>query len=319
MEIEAKDINTKGYEFYWHVAPDGYEIVNEASYRAPPQATQESPAWSIVSETGFHISEGISPSGNGNDMASPWLIAKQSAVYHRPEFYKPLSNPVLHRKFASLKTENLEAEALGFAGTYGLLRHTLLLHPKGLSEKGSLPPTIGESLLYWQREIDEMGVLLAIWDWIRKGDAGKLGQIVIWPKIADSSSVTVRFQWKRQGGRYTILPWDDLVAGCIGLLDNAFFYQKGDVIGPAREFLFTVLNSHLRGISPSLLARPGTRVSFIPKSLIDALWLMFMLEASGVARACWYCEKPMSPKRKDNVYCSKNCKRMAFYYNNRGS
>ena len=31
-------------------------------------------------------------------------------------------------------------------------------------------------------------------------------------------------------------------------------------------------------------------------------------------RMCWYCRGPLEPMRKDNIYCSNNCRRRAHYY-----
>jgi hypothetical protein len=180
---------------------------------------------------------------------------------------------------------------------------------------------------------------------VEKEKAGKLGQIVIWPS---PEVVVVRFKWKSQKGEYEILPWDredhikltnnynqavdyEMQSG-YGYVEEflesneglqreekplGFFqkYRMGDVIGPARYYLCRMLNTHLQGITPSLVPWLGYKVAFMPDTLLDALWLMFMLEVNGEKRTCWYCRGPLEAKRKDNVYCSNNCKRMDYYYN----
>jgi hypothetical protein len=186
--------------------------------------------------------------------------------------------------------------------------------------------------------------LLAIWDWVEREEAGKLGQIVIWPS---PEAVVVRFKWKSQKGKYDILPWnkedytglsqdynssveyesqsdyayaEELLANDEVLLrdekPSPFFerYRIGNVLGPARHYLCRMLNYHLRGITPSLVPWLEYKVAFMPDSLLDALWLMFMLEVNGEVRTCWYCRGPLEPTRKDNVYCSNRCKRMDYYY-----
>ena len=95
-------------------------------------------------------------------------------------------------------------------------------------------------------------------------------------------------------------------------------YKMGEVLGPARHYLGNILNGYFDGINPRLVAELGYKVAFTPKSLLDALWLMFMLEVEGTTKTCWHCGSPFDSKRKDNVYCSNNCKRMAFYYKNMG-
>ena len=188
------------------------------------------------------------------------------------------------------------------------------------------PVEIGESLRCWQREIDKMGVLLAIWDLIRRREAGKLGQIVLWPS---PDAVVVRFKWKSKMGHYEILSWDDEKSdgySAVDLLANdgspsTFLerYKRGDVIGPASHYVSSILNHHLGGITPRLVADLGYKVTFAPQSLLDALWLMFMLEVDGTTKTCWHCCKSFDPTRKDNVYCSGACKRMAHYYKKKGA
>ena len=171
-----------------------------------------------------------------------------------------------------------------------------------------------------------MGVLLAIWDLIRRREAGKLGQIVLWPS---PDAVVVRFKWKSKMGHYEILSWDDeksdgySATNILADFDGpaAFFerYRRGDILGPALHYVCCMLNHHLDGITPRLSVNSGYKVEFAPNSLLDALWLMFMLEVDGTTKTCWHCGKSFDPKRKDNVYCSGACKRMAHYYKKKGT
>ena len=325
------DISTKGFEFYWDVASGGYEIVDGAKYRCldpdPPGPIAE-----YYPERIFFFGESLRV-----ETKPPWLISNRAQEFTPPKIYKPLADPVLHRKFASLKTENLETEVLGFASKYGMLGPTLRLHPQNLSaiylmdpdrftdnsQRVPIFPERGESLRIWQREIDKMGVLLAIWDLIRHEKVGKLGQIITW---RGPDAVVVRFKWKPANGRYEISPADDEKsdghhAGDLLANDGnptAFFarYRRGDILGPARHYVCDMLNHHLAGITPRLSVNSGYKVEYTPKSLLDALWLMFMLEVDGTTTTCWHCGKSFEPTRKDNVYCSNNCKRMAFYHKN---
>jgi hypothetical protein len=312
MEIEETDISTKGYEFYWNVAGNGYEIADKTEYRCatpdPPGPIAE-----YYPERIFFFNESLRI-----ETKPPWLIAKRIQDFTPPQAYRPLSDTVLHRKFAGLKTENLEMEVLSFARKYGMLGRTVQLHPLIPA-----PVEIGESLRCWQREINKMGVILAIWDLVRREDAGKLGQIILWPY---PDTVVVRFKWKIKNGRYEILPWDDdksdgycAEALLATLGEPAAFFERhnvGDILGPARHYVSSILNHHLDGVTPRLVADLGYKVAFMPNSLLDALWLMFMLEVDGTTRTCWQCDKPFEPTRKNNIYCSKACKRMAFYYSN---
>ncbi|MFC2024312.1 hypothetical protein ACFLTJ_01865 [Chloroflexota bacterium] len=354
-------VETKGYEFYWNIHEGGYELVDNTLYEYRGKVTG-TPFDKYYADRIFFHTELLARRRQGESTATyvdalpPWLVLKETRVrlrelelikegkmpaddlrmpIPRRKGYRPLSDPVLHRKFASLRTEALETEALRFANKYGLLGRAVRLHPVKLVSQ----TVKGESLYRWRAEIDKMGVLLAIWDWVRKDDAGKLGQIIIWPS---PESVVIRFKWKSLKGEYEILPWPEedfdveeedqsdyssqsSYAYVEDLLDEvlprpkkppAWFkpYRRGEVVGPARHYLYSMINYHLREITPSLNPWVGGKVDFRPRALLDALWLMFMLEVNGAIRTCFYCGGPFEPTRKDNIYCSKNCKRMAHYY-----
>lgn len=336
MEIEPADISTKGYEFYWDVSGYGYQIVDKARYRCetpdPPGPIAE-----YYPDRIFFFSESLRI-----ETFPPWLIDKRNQQFTPRKVYRPLSDPVLHRKFARLKTENLESEVLGFASKYGMLGRTIRLshhghsglyladpdgyadHWRDIINAAVIPvadgfPAEGESLRVWQREIDKMGVLLAIWDLIRREEVGKLGQIVMWH---GSDAVVVRFKWTHHNGHYEISPADDEKSNgyhAVDLLANFERYRRGDILGPALHYVCDMLNHHLDGITPRLSANSGYKVEFAPQSLLDALWLMFMLEVDGTTKTCWHCDKSFDPTRKDNIYCSGACKRMAHYYKKTGT
>jgi hypothetical protein len=347
--MENRFVETRGYEFYWDVASKGYEIVNKTLYNCPYKdegATYPLDRYHhdwIFARTqlnkrkwyGELIPDAI-------DVTSPWLIKQQGQQYAgksyelpgTPAVYRPLhDDPTLHRKFATLDTSHLESEVVRFANQYGMLGSTIQLQP-------TTPGVIvhGESLFRWRVEIEKMGVLLALWDWVERGQAGKLGQIILWREDYYSTFVKIEYKWKHTKSGYQILPLGDednssgdWKSDGYGHVEDVlaqssqndpfnsnreFFrhYRKGDVLDPARHYLCEMLNYHLRGITPSLVPYLGYRISFSPDTLLDALWLMFMLEVDGSTRTCWYCRKPLEPSRKDNIYCSNNCKRMAHYY-----
>jgi hypothetical protein len=313
MENDLPFIETKGYELYWPVAHNGYEIVTDAQYRyLKPHAPGAD--WADYSPRHIFL---FNPQPK-TETHSPWLISKVAQEFTPPRVFMPLSDSALHRKFSRLKTENLDTEVLNFAARYGILGRTANLHPLPSAPAPVVP---GESLRLWRREIDKMGVLLAIWDLVRKEDAGKLGQIVVWP---DSDAVAIRFKWKSNNGRYSISRWDEeegngINAGGMWAWDGGpqyFFelHQRGAILGPARDYVCAMVNHHLDGITPRLSPRSDYKIAFAPESLIDALWLLFMLELDGKTKVCWQCGNPFEALRKDKVYCTGACRRMAYYY-----
>ncbi len=344
MDIELQKIDTKGYSFKWRVAPSGYELVGGELYRYPGSITGPWFGYYYPNHI-FYKVHLLARRWNGAlkpyypDNLSPWLVRKGTQAQQKemelaavegrpvegvsdltgPQEYEPMSDLSLHRKFARLKVEDLENEALRFANKYGLLGRRIHLHPV----KSGLPVE-GESLYRWRAEIEKMGVLLVIWDWIRRGDTRSLRQIVHW--LSDNTG-WVGFKWKGEKGHYELSAEseeddDESGYGHAGADFLSTQYRRGDVIGPATGYLCEGLNFHLQEIRPLLVPRRSAcRVAYVPSSLLDALWLMFMLEVEGAVRSCWHCGRAFEPTRKDNVYCCGNCKRMAHYYNkqrNRG-
>jgi hypothetical protein len=271
------------------------------------------------------------------DRDSPWLVEKGAIELQQRQLaqktrgkdwkvvpahqYRPLSLRTLHRQFANLRTESLETEVPRFANKYGLLGRTVYLQTR----HGQTPAVVqGESIHRWCTEIDRLGVLLALWDLIRYKKAGKLGQIIIW----HPNSVEIRMKWQGRNGWYEVSRWEgeqkEVGFGHINesvasrTFEPDFFgeYQWGEVIGPAWYYLGGKLNSYLHLIRPKVVGYHEPEVYHVPRTLLDALWLLFMLEVQGktkVAR-CQYCDNWFELERSTKKYCSGNCRRLAFYH-----
>ncbi len=356
-----EEISTKGYDFYWDVAVDGYqwlgkdslafaESLNRNWYYLPsmPPEKYEKDRLLFDGDLRRNILTVHEVHPEPIDTQAPWLVEKGELVLckedpHKTPYkewernkerefipsrqYRPLSTRTLHRRFASLNTESLETEILSFANKYGSLGQTVHLRTKRFGEeKGDLVQ--GESLHRWHREINRMGVLVAIWDLIHQKEAGKLGQIILWRYNPDC--VEVRLKWRYQEEQYEISKWDgqQKVAGFGHIsqivanrnMEPDFFneYERGYSIGPAWYWLGEKLSAHLHRIRPKLegLNFDEREVNFIPRTFLDALWLLFMLEVQGktnVAR-CRYCGEWFELERSTKTYCSGNCRRLAKYH-----
>lgn len=295
------------------------------------------------------------------DTQPPWIVEKGSLelakryALTKPELwlnlpplpkteYEPLSYLTLHRKFAALDGDNLEIQVQQFANRYGLLgRPATLWSPESTGEPDSfrdlyapnrfrwqLPPdkralVHGESLHRWRGEIERMGVLLALWDLIRKREVGKLGQLVLW---VNNDTVLIRFKWRYHNRRYEVSKWDGVQEqpefgyhnGLIATrkMLPAFFseFTHRDVIEPARWFLSIYLNLQLSGVSPRLTGFRVIEITFIPETLLDALWILFMLEVQGKIRSerCKYCGDWFDYERNTKSFCSDNHRRLYFYH-----
>lgn len=353
-EDRLEEISTKGYGFYWHVATDGYEWyskdsvvfnqdLNNHRFYLPSTFPREPICYDrdkllfkgdLMRNT-FTVQE-IHP--EPSDTQAPWLGEKGSLALCQKQNakttswkewksvpthqYRPLSTRSLHRRFASLKTESLETEVLRFANKYGLLGQTVLLVAPPGQSSGTVQ---GESSDRWRGEIEKMGVLLTIWDLIHRQEAGKLGQIIIW---RNENCVELRLKWQCQNGQYEISKWDgqkkvagfghisEIVANREWHPDFFNEYKRRDFIGPAWYYLGAKINNHLYGIRPKLVGYHEYEVTYVPRTLLDALWLLFMLEVNGKTRTerCKYCGEWFDLDRSSKTYCNGNCRRLACYH-----
>jgi len=357
------EISTKGYDFFWDVATDGYEWYGKDRlvfdkglnrtlyfhlhlpdiYMFPQKFHYDQNKLLYDSVLSHNVTSVQEAHPEEMDRDSPWLVEKGSLELCQKQRsektpgyawktvptrqYKPLSDLALHRRFANLKTEKLETEVLCFANKYGLLGRTVPL----VTRRGQTPAVVdGESIYRWHTEIDRMGVLLALWDLISHQEAGKLGQIIIW---RNENCVELRLKWQSQNGQYEISQWNGKhkTEGFGHIAENVeyrklepdFFneYRRGEVIGPAWYYLGWKVNQFLYGIRPKLVGFHEREVTFVPRTLLDSLWLLFMLEVNGKIRTgrCKYCGKWFDLERSGKTYCNGNCRRLYFYHHRKKS
>lgn len=92
---------------------------------------------------------------------------------------------------------------------------------------------------------------------------------------------------------------------------------KGDVAAVARYWVIQETNQHIRGkVNPTILPLRDAKVRFVPENLRAAIYLRFALEISeglGRVQECVGCSQPFTPKRRDQLFCDKNCRERASY------
>ena len=245
-------------------------------------------------------------------------------------------NPSLHRTFARLAPT--EKAILAFAGKWGHLGRNLDLSPEGRG--------YGESLAYWQREIETMGRLVALWDLVEEENRQALAAYVRWEERPRHVRIDVAYQdgalqpegARRRAERVKLLCAEDhgmppsrgprLPAGDSRILacadeehsEAAWFFdewKKGDVIAPTRYYIHAEVNRHLEEHLSARLNGPDRKgkveLWFLPDCLLTGLYVLFALELSEQThptKMCLAgdCRRPFIPASRKQDYCSNRCR-----------
>jgi hypothetical protein len=252
----------------------------------------------------------------------PWLLDPEGGG----RWYAPLEKPGLHRIFARLQTKkNVRGAIKKFADRYGLLGHPKrLVNPqqkptstRPRSTWRGLPTFYGISLDDWQQAIDDMALLIKLWDWVREERSDRLSQRVKWNRTRTG----VYFEWVSADGhrsRRAVIASKFL--GSESQERMLEEWQPGDVIEPARYFLYTEINMHLSGhVSPSLTLNSDKGIYMYPDCLLSALYVLFSLEVAGLVRPpimCNGCGSYFVPEmsgRSTRKYCGTSCRKRVHY------
>jgi hypothetical protein len=277
-----------------------------------------------------------------------WLLTDGSSALGLPigpsvrAEYEPLrEDRALFLKFA--RTDPTKDDILKFANRYGLLggsarcwirlrrapsaaQETRIVWPSGSLGPMAMDPAHpyilahGESLRFWQNEINEMRAMLQLWRSARgtQPDVQTLSRHIRWSSpdraMYDSEPdidplepfyvepVPDRFRW-----RYPIL-----VSGI----------PPGDVVTPAFQVITAFANSWLRdNASPQLRLDAEDAIphlNIVPNSLLGALWLQLAQAVAGNKeyRDCSKCGEPfeLSPDayRTNRRFCSDKCRSKTY-------
>lgn len=302
-KIALPEITLGSYAFFWEVAEKGYKLVDNKIYK---------PYSSSIEEV---------------DEQSPWLVAQDGGRQSYALFSR---QHTLHRKFAGLHSEE---SIIGFANKYGLLgAYGVPLVPCGGGKV-----VHGESLEPWRTESQNMGILLAIWDLVRKKDAKKLSAIIIWPPnrfgVQNYSCVMLTMQaayddsqkeWQvsHYKGEGPPPPGYCAKTEKISSRDSNINpellerWQYNQWIEPAKYYVCKEVNKQLKGhVYPQVLPFLEDKVYLFPDSLLSALWVMFLMEIMGnvKVRQCDVCGEWKEMKiARSQFYCSNTCRQKAY-------
>ena len=246
-------------------------------------------------------------------------------------------NPSFHRTFAHLAPT--EKAILRFANKWGHLGRNLDLAPEGRG--------YGESLGYWEQEIETMGRLIALWDLVEEKNRPALASYVRWEEHPPRVRIDVAYkdgalfiEGARRRAQRVTFPCEDyhtptMKKGGPGLPsgDSRLLacgeedwpkeewllaeWEKGDVIAPARYYIHSEVNRHLAGHLSAMLNGPDKKgkvdLWFVPDCLLTGLYVLFALELSEQAHPTKMCQaadcrRAFIPASAKQEYCSNRCR-----------
>lgn len=233
---------------------------------------------------------------NGTFFNGPWLVSAMQLL--EPEIpnlnepfgrvYDPLAEPNLHRRFA--KVEQAAPGITAFADNYGLLGDGFAVR---LSD-GSLH--MGEPLGFWVWQIELIRELLRMWDLVKAARAGLLGEYVHWI-----------------GPSELIVEWPGVVRWTVPTeYIDGYQCKFGQVLVPARLYVYEVLNRYLCHASPVLLPESDGRITIMPYGLLINFYILFAKELSGLQRPaleCLGCGSQFIPATARQKYCEEACRK----------
>lgn len=250
-----------------------------------------------------------SPQDAGNQ-PSPWLVGGFLGIAFDGKLFQPLNEPDLHRQFGRLKPTRKAIKR--FADRCGLLEDGEFLVYPDLGRPQAAK--FGESLQFWQREIEMMGALLDLWDYVQYGKKVD-GLDIVW----HPQPIRISLDWHYPGGRRTLH----------SIAHEGVFSEKQlieqiykEAISPARYYLHERLEERLKGHLNPLFSYCGAEhVLVVPDGLLSALYLSFMLEVDeqpepNVLCKCG-CGREFPPGHGRKFY-DEDCKKRDWWRRKRG-
>ena len=259
---------------------------------------------------GYHWDSELRPAsglvelGEKECLGHPWLVSPLGYEVDARQ-YAPFQKPHLFRLFSRVQPNPKAIQR--FAYKYGWLGHTVpLIYPDLPRQEVQM----GESFQFWRQEIEEMAILVKLWELIRDEREVPLSKIILWQK----HPLAVRFEWNLSNGKRMSLIASETLAN--GELLRQWKYK--DVLGPARYYLCEQINKHLKGhVNPGILPFLDGEIYMFPDCLRSAMYVMLALEVSGRTRPaimCRGCGIYFVPKHRHQLYHEEACRKLAYYH-----
>lgn len=217
---------------------------------------------------GYHWDNELVEPGEKECLGHSWLVSPHGYEVTARQ-YAPFQKPDLFRRFSRVLPNPKAIKR--FADKYGWLGHSVpLIYP----DRSRQEVQYGESVQFWQQEIEEMAILMKLWDLVRDEREEPLSKIILWQK----QPLTVRFEWKLSYGKRMSLIASELHENKELLTQ----WKYNDVVGPTRYYLCEQINKRLKGhVNPGILPFLDGEIYMFPDCLRSALYVLLALEVSG--------------------------------------
>lgn len=271
----------------------------------------------------------------------PWLVAREPVQWERYPILR--RQRVLLDEFTALGSNATERRILRFANKYGPLGPGEMLKAK----RGH-PDTVlrGESIEMWRWHSSAVLTWRELIDRAERGEAARLSPFVVWqreplgvgirvaaldgrptPKLAQMIHVSAAYS-----SMAPVIPSSAFVD--YGMLISEErdpeqilpMLHAGDVIEPIRMYVTMRVNQMLSGHIERTILYPDRSIRYFPDSLQAAIYVRLQdyLTGSDLAESiCAYPDCPridgrFTPSRRDQRYCSTECRQNAAYHRKKG-
>jgi len=209
-------------------------------------------------------------------LASPWLVSRPFGIADPAQQYPLFEEKDVLRRFTRLSST---PEAIKhFADTHGYLGIPVALYDPKKNGQPDGVVWMGESLRFWQQEIEDIHVLVTLWELILDKQIEILTEHIIWHRQPRG----VRFEWLSPGSsRHTWITNESLLPEEAKEKHQGplYLWTFGDVINPALYYLCTQINQRLAGhVNPTLFPLQRKEMYMLPDCLLSALYVLLAME-----------------------------------------
>ena len=224
------------------------------------------------------------------DAKQPYLVLKGN----KKRYYPPLrKNPVLHRTFCDIADNK---DIFKFVSKFGFLGFTWCRNVRK-RDGTQTELLLVESLSRWKQELAEMKRFIYLWELVKNVRLSLLSALVS----------------REDSGIYIIVDRrKNLVADKGSPLLRKWDIEGEQPLEATQQYLSDHINGKIMGsVFPRVLPLYKNRIYLSPRTLLSAMWLMFLWEVIGEVRPhkCPVCGEWFDPKRSTRKTCGDRCRK----------